>query len=54
MSLSLPKCDFCKHYFYDKENKKECCEAFPEGIPLDAMKKDEDAECSNGIKYQEE
>lgn len=54
MSLSLPKCDFCKHYFYDKENKKMCCAAFPDEIPLEAMKKKEAEECANGIKYEEE
>lgn len=54
MSLSLPKCDFCKHYFYDKQNKKDCCHAFPDGITLEAMRADESAVCANGIKFEEE
>ena len=50
-------CDFCKHYFYDKENKKLCCDAFPCGIPLDKMPMSEvdiPEECNNGIRYEEE
>lgn len=52
MSLKLPKCDFCKHYIDGKE--KMCCDAFPEGIPLDKISNDESEECANGIKYEEE
>ena len=52
MSLSLPKCDFCKHYHEDK--KKMCCDAFPEGIPLEVIGESEEKECANGIKYEEE
>ncbi len=51
MSLSLPKCDFCKYLYQDKDDY--CCEAFPKGIPLQAMNEDEDAECNNGIKFKE-
>ena len=54
MSLSLSKCDFCKHYFFDKENKKMCCKAFPDGIPWENIPDDEDVECANGIKYENE
>jgi hypothetical protein len=52
MSLSLPKCDFCKHY--REEGKQMCCDAFPDGIPLEKMNADESEECKNGIKYEEE
>jgi len=52
MSLSLPKCDFCQHY-HDERTDKMCCDAFPEGIPLDVMTQDEDVECADGIKYEE-
>ncbi len=52
MSLTLPKCDFCKHYIDHKG--KMCCDAFPDGIPLQAMVADENEECKNGIKYEEE
>lgn len=53
MSLSLPKCDFCKHYHRDNE-KYDSCDAFPDGIPLKKMNADESEECANGIKYEEE
>ena len=52
MSLKLPKCVLCKHY-YDEKNKM-CCKAFPEGIPLYAMIKEEEKECNDNIKYEEE
>lgn len=54
MSLKLSKCDFCKHYFYDKPNKKMCCKAFPDGIPWVDLSDDEQEECANGIKFEEE
>lgn len=54
MSLSLPKCCFCKHYFYDKENKKMCCDAFPEGIPMLEIEENREAECKDGIKFERE
>lgn len=52
MSLSLPKCDFCKH-LYEDVKEDYCCDAFPDGIPIEAMIADEDIECKNGIKYEE-
>ncbi len=54
MSLKLLKCDFCKYYFYNKKDKKKCCKAFPDGIPLEIIPDDEDAECANGIKFEED
>ena len=53
MSLKLPKCDFCKHC-YDEDTELPCCEAFPDGIPLEVMIADESEECNNGIKYEED
>lgn len=52
MSLKLPKCDFCKHYHEDA--KKMCCDAFPDGIPLEKISADESEECRNGIKFEED
>lgn len=52
MSLSLPKCDFCEHYFYNDKEHKECCKAFPDGIPPDAMSYGVEEECANGIKFE--
>lgn len=54
MSLRLPKCDFCKHYHEELNNGKECCDAFPDGIPLNKMNFDENEDCNNGIKYEKE
>lgn len=52
MSLKLPKCVLCKHCY--NENKKMCCKAFPEGIPLDIMIEDKEKECKNNTKFEEE
>lgn len=54
MSLQLPKCDLCKHH-YENVKSEMCCDAFPEGIPPEKITwGDEDAECANGIKYEDE
>lgn len=48
--LKLPNCDFCKYYLEDE--KKDCCLAFPEGIPLEAMIKAEPGiECAPGYAF---
>lgn len=52
MSLSLLKCEFCRHFFWDMQNKKMCCKAFPDGIPVASISDDEKAECANGIKFE--
>lgn len=49
--MRLPKCDFCKH-LEDGEIYK--CSAFPEGIPWGGLSDDEDAECANGIKFEDD
>ena len=35
------------------DSEKYCCDAFPDGIPLEKINWDEDEECNNGIKYEE-
>lgn len=52
MSLKLPICDYCRHY--DKENEKRmCCKAFPDGIPVEKMRMEDDGiECNNGIYFE--
>ncbi len=54
MSLSLPKCDFCKH-FREETKEKAYCDAFPDGIPEDKniFDYDDDSECANGIKFED-
>jgi len=53
ISLKLPICDFCTHYINGQG--KMCCEAFPEGIPMERILLEDDGkECANGIKYEEE
>lgn len=54
MSLSLSKCDFCKHLHKDDKRNIPVCDAFPNGIPVDTEMKAENAECANGIKYEED
>lgn len=55
MSLRLPLCDFCKHYTGGKETPGMCCEAFPDGIPIEKIKFDDDGkECAKGIGFEEE
>ena len=35
--LKIPNCEICKHYLEQKKLKKMCCNAFPDGIPLDVI-----------------
>lgn len=50
--LRLPNCDFCIHYLEDEE--KDCCLAYPDGIPVEAMvRAEEGVECANGYCFQE-
>lgn len=50
--LSLPNCDFCKHKV--KDDSQDCCLAYPEGIPLEAMiRAEEGVECANGYSFEE-
>ena len=53
MSLRLPKCDFCIHYHAERI-EVDCCDAFPDGIPLEKMNAAKEVECNNGIKYEKE
>ncbi|MCI8788285.1 MAG: hypothetical protein HFH92_04085 [Lachnospiraceae bacterium] len=54
MSLRVPVCDYCKHYIDDSEVKGMCCEAFPDGIPLERMRLEDDgSECANRIKFED-
>lgn len=51
MTLRLPNCDFCKHYKDDEE--KDCCLAYPDGIPLEAMiRAGKGVECANGYFFE--
>lgn len=52
MSLKLPICDRCKHYL-DEEETIMCCEVFPDGIPVEKMRTEDDGiECNNGIYFE--
>ena len=53
MTLKMQKCDFCRHFHMDNR-ERSCCDAFPEGIPINKMFEDEEKECNNGIKYEKE
>lgn len=49
--LKLPNCDFCQYYL-DNDVDKDCCQAFPEGIPLEAMINAEPGvECAPGYTF---
>lgn len=52
MSLSLPKCVSCKHYYYDEKNQKMCCKAFSTGIPILDIEENRETECKDGIKFE--
>lgn len=54
MSLTLSKCDFCKHLHKDDLKKVPTCDAFPNGIPIKAEASAENAECANGIKFEDD
>lgn len=52
MSLRLPICDYCRHY-HEENEVLMCCDAFPEGIPTEKMRLDDDGkECSKGIYFE--
>lgn len=52
--MEVPKCMFCNHFIdNDAANALPACEAFPNGIPHDKMWESEEADCNNGIKYEE-
>ncbi len=54
MSLRVPVCDYCKHYIDAPDVKKMCCDAFPDGIPLEKMcLEDDGSECANGIRFED-
>lgn len=54
MSLKLPKCEFCKHLHTDDEGNVPTCDAFPGGFLWKNISDDENAECANGIKFEED
>lgn len=55
MSIKMPICDYCKHYIDDSKNGKMCCEAFPDGIPLEKIRLEDDGtECVEGVRFEEE
>lgn len=51
--MKIPKCMTCKK-FYDSEDENEelKCEAFPDGIPDDALWDDIEKECNDGVYYE--
>lgn len=51
MRLKEPKCDYCRHFI--ENNTKDACKAFPDGIPVEKMWGESDAECAPGIKFEE-
>ena len=55
MSLRVSVFDYCKHYIDNPDVKGMCCEAFPEGIPCERMRLEDDgSECANGIRFEDE
>lgn len=52
MSLRLPICDYCRHY-YEGNDELMCCDAFPDGIPTEKIRMDDDGrECNKGIGFE--
>lgn len=52
--LKIPNCEICKHYLEQKKLKKMCCNAFPDGIPLDVIiKAGPGVECALGYFFEE-
>lgn len=55
MSVIFSKCMECSHLYEEKLNSDFCCDAFPNGIPKEALwEQDEKKECSNGYKFEKE
>lgn len=53
ISIRLPLCEFCKH-FNNYEDDSMKCKAFPDGIPTEKIRLEEDGtECANGIRFEE-
>ncbi len=54
MSLRIPFCEFCKHYDDNDDDDVMRCKAFPDGIPTEKIRLEDDGtECANGIWYEE-
>lgn len=53
MTITMPKCTFCKNLINDEEDEVKCT-AFPNGIPDEVLWEDVNKECNNGIKFEEE
>lgn len=52
--LKVPNCEICKQYLEQTKIKKMCCNAFPDGIPLDVIVKAEPGvECAPGYSFEE-
>ncbi|MEG1135756.1 MAG: hypothetical protein RSA73_05145 [Anaerovoracaceae bacterium] len=55
MALTVSMCPKCIHFREGKKrNKLRCCEAFPEGIPIDFLFETEQKkiDCHKGIRYE--
>ena len=52
--MKIPNCEICKHYIEQRKVKKMCCNAFPDGIPLDVIiKAGPGVECTPGYIFEE-
>lgn len=50
MSLSLPKCEFCKRFTFVNTGDYTC-ELFPDGIPEEKLFEDDRAACKDGMTF---
>ena len=49
MSITLPRCEFCRWFNPDKYN----CKAFPDEIPAEMLWATDDYKCSDKYNYEE-
>lgn len=55
--IVLSKCAECKNFIYDKDKRNTGvpkCRAFPNGIPLEVFKSNEDVQCTEEISFEPE
>ena len=55
--IVLSKCGECKHFLCDSEGYEPGtlkCKAFPNGIPFEVFKSNEDVQCTKEISFEPE
>jgi len=54
MNIILSKCAECKHLIVPLKDFKLKCEVYPDGVPLEVFKSNENVRCSEKITFESE